>query len=63
MENEEPKAMIKSIKLGAYTLLDIPSVVQDDDPILLGARKLLTERGTLSLLAAFNEKYPPKENT
>lgn len=63
MEIEVPKPLIKSVQHGAYTLLEIPSVVQDDDPILLGARKLLAERGTPSLLAAFNKQYPPQEHS
>jgi hypothetical protein len=62
MENNEPKTMIKAVKRGPYTMLEIPSVVQDDDPVLLGARKLLAEKGSEAMIAAFNKQYPPKDN-
>ena len=54
--------MIKAVRRGPYTVLEIPSVVQDDDPTLLGARKLLAEKGSEAMIAAFNKQYPPKDN-
>lgn len=54
--------MIKAVQRRPYTLLEIPAVVQDDDPVLLGARKLLAEKGSEAMIAAFNRQYPPKDH-